>query len=209
MITRGRASAVWKRCGACCESHHARPVDQREMAMRAAPMVDAAALVINLVDHEHRVRWRADRRRTGSRSPLTARCPDVRSAWWSSALNDDKTDGFTMWVPLLDGSERMGVPEVVAGNQRRHQRTATMITSTVNREPGEGRRRSREAVRTSRRPHPAACRDGRSATDRRRRGRRRWSAPEPRPGCGPSPSRPRLVSPAPGQECRRGGTGQR
>ena len=36
-----------------------------------------------------------------------------------------------------------------------------------------------------------------------------WSAPEPRPGRGPDPCRPRLVSPATGQERRRGRAGQR
>ena len=34
------------------QSHHARPDDLPEMAMRAAPLLDARALVIYLVDHQ-------------------------------------------------------------------------------------------------------------------------------------------------------------
>ncbi|MET7951027.1 serine/threonine-protein phosphatase, partial [Micromonospora sp. NPDC005324] len=37
------------------QSHHARPDDLPEMAMRAAPLLDARALVIYLVDHQQRL----------------------------------------------------------------------------------------------------------------------------------------------------------
>ena len=99
------------------QSHHARPDDLPEMAMRAAPLVDVDALVIYLVDHQQRVLL-----------PLLGGCAPAREPFRiegtlggrafsmaSVCVSEAETDGLRVWVPLLDGAERLGVLEVVAG----------------------------------------------------------------------------------------------
>jgi hypothetical protein len=97
------------------QSHHARPEDLPEMAMRAAPMVDATAMVMYLIDHQqrellpllggsapHRRSFAVDGTLGGRAFTMSATC-----------LSDTEPDGLRLWVPLLDGAERMGVLEVV------------------------------------------------------------------------------------------------
>jgi hypothetical protein len=97
------------------QSHHARPEDLPEMAMRAAPMVDATAMIMYLVDHHqrellpllggsapHRDGFAVDGTLGGRAFTMSATC-----------VSDAEPDGPRLWVPLLDGAERMGVLEVV------------------------------------------------------------------------------------------------
>jgi hypothetical protein len=98
------------------QSHHARPEDLPEMAMRAAPMVDATALVIYLVDHQQRVLVPL----VGGSSPrreliaIDGTLPGRAFSMVTSCAGEGEAGGFRLWVPLLNGSERMGVLEVVA-----------------------------------------------------------------------------------------------
>jgi hypothetical protein len=98
------------------QSHHARPEDLPEMLMRAAPLVDATAMVIYLVDHQqrelrpllsgtapHRKPFGVDGTLAGRAFSMVTPCPSEAEA-----------DGSRLWLPLLDGSERLGVLEVVS-----------------------------------------------------------------------------------------------
>jgi len=97
------------------QSHHARPEDLPEMVMRAAPLVDAVALVIYLVDHQQREltpllggsapprkALRIDGTLAGRAFSMVAPCASEAEA------------ASRLWIPLLNGSERLGVLEVVS-----------------------------------------------------------------------------------------------
>ncbi len=97
------------------EAHHARPQDLPEMAMRVARQVGATALVIYVVDHQQREL----RPLLGGSAP--AREPvDVDGTLAGRAFTlsvpypsaGDEAPG--LWLPILDGIERLGVLEVVA-----------------------------------------------------------------------------------------------
>jgi hypothetical protein len=98
------------------QSHHARPEDLPEMVMRAAPLVDATAMVIYLVDHQQRELLPLLGGTTPARKPfgvdgtLAGRAFSMVTPCPSEA----EADGSRLWVPLLDGSERLGVLEVVS-----------------------------------------------------------------------------------------------
>ena len=98
------------------QSHHARPDDLPQMAMEAAPLVDATAMVIYLVDHQqrqllpllggtapHREPFSIDGTLAGRAFSLVTAC-----------VSEAEEDGLRLWLPLLDGMERMGVLEVVS-----------------------------------------------------------------------------------------------
>jgi stage II sporulation SpoE-like protein len=97
------------------QSHHARPDDLPEMAMRAAPLMDAAAIVIYLVDHQqrellpllggtapHREPFRVDGTLGGRAFSLVTAC-----------VSDTEPGERRLWLPLIDGAERLGVLEIV------------------------------------------------------------------------------------------------
>ncbi|MEH1164017.1 PP2C family protein-serine/threonine phosphatase [Micromonospora sp. CPCC 205539] len=98
------------------QSHHARPDDLPEMAMRAAPLLDARALVIYLVDHQQRLLLPLLGGSAPAREPM-----DIDGTLAGRAFSTATTcvgtgdeDGVRVWVPVLDGSERMGVLEITA-----------------------------------------------------------------------------------------------
>ena len=97
------------------QSHHARPDDLPEMAMQAAAQLDAIALVVYLVDHQQRML-----------SPLLAGSAPHREPFavdgtlggraftlLEPSLSDTGLDGVRLWLPLVDGAERLGVVEFV------------------------------------------------------------------------------------------------
>jgi hypothetical protein len=100
------------------QSHHARPEDLPEMAMRAANLLGAAAAVIYLVDHQQRILTPLPGGSAPAREPvqvdgtLPGRAYTTASA--CTTTTDDRDDGARIWLPLLDGAERLGVLEVVA-----------------------------------------------------------------------------------------------
>ncbi|HEX8630689.1 MAG TPA: PP2C family protein-serine/threonine phosphatase [Catenuloplanes sp.] len=98
------------------QSHHARPEDLPEMAMRAAPLVDATALVLYLVDHQQHQLLPLLAGRAPARQPvrIDGTLPGRAFSLMTTCVNDSGGDPSTVWVPLLNGSERMGVLEVVA-----------------------------------------------------------------------------------------------
>lgn len=97
------------------QSHHARPEDLPGMAMRAAPLLDATAMIIYVVDHQQRelipvLGGKAPHRESFSVDGTLAGRAFTMVTPFSS---DTEVDGGRLWVPLLDGSERLGVLEVV------------------------------------------------------------------------------------------------
>lgn len=112
------------------QSHHARPEDLPEMAMRAAPLVDASAMVIYLADHQQR-----------QLLPLLSSGAPARDAFnidgtlagrafslVTACVSAAEPDGYRLWVPLLDGAERLGVLEVVADTQLSDEAADDCIT---------------------------------------------------------------------------------
>ncbi|MEU1749859.1 PP2C family protein-serine/threonine phosphatase [Micromonospora arida] len=97
------------------QSHHARPDDLPEMAMRAAPLLDARALVIYLVDHQQRLLLPLLGGSAPARDPIDIDGTLAGRAFStaSTCVSASGDDGVRVWVPVLDGSERMGVLEVV------------------------------------------------------------------------------------------------
>ena len=98
------------------QSHHARPEDLPEMAMRAAGAVGAAAMIIYVVDHQQRrllpllAGTAPQRERIGVDGTLAGRAYCTVQPCAGQA-----EDGTTrLWLPMLNGSERMGVLEVVS-----------------------------------------------------------------------------------------------
>ncbi|WP_334559835.1 PP2C family protein-serine/threonine phosphatase [Micromonospora sp. CPCC 205561] len=98
------------------QSHHARPDDLPEMAMRAAPLLDARALVIYLVDHQQRLLLPLLGGSAPDREPVDIDGTVAGRAFStaSTCVGSRDEDGVRVWVPVVDGSERMGVLEVVA-----------------------------------------------------------------------------------------------
>ncbi|MFG1677543.1 PP2C family protein-serine/threonine phosphatase [Micromonospora sp. NPDC049282] len=98
------------------QSHHARPDDLPEMAMRAAPLLDARVLVIYLVDHQQRLLLPLLGGSAPAREPIDVDGTLAGRAFStaSTCVGSGDDDGVRVWVPVVDGNERMGVLEVVA-----------------------------------------------------------------------------------------------
>jgi hypothetical protein len=97
------------------QSHHARPEDLPQMAMQAAPLLDATALVIYLVDHQQRMLIPLLAGSAPAREPIAidGTLPGRAFTLVTTVTGGDDA-GARLWVPLLDGSERMGVLEVAS-----------------------------------------------------------------------------------------------
>ncbi|WP_433364380.1 PP2C family protein-serine/threonine phosphatase [Actinoplanes sp. CA-142083] len=92
------------------QSHHARPEDLPEMAMRVAPVLGVSALVIYIVDHQQRVLVPLPGGSAPHRAPTAVEgtIPGRAFALLAPCIGEER-----LWVPLLDGAERLGVLEVV------------------------------------------------------------------------------------------------
>ncbi|WP_204015467.1 PP2C family protein-serine/threonine phosphatase, partial [Virgisporangium aurantiacum] len=95
-------------------SHQARPEDVPALAMRCAELLDAREMVIYLVDYEQRNLMPL----TGDGTPhRTAIAVDGTLPGRSFAMTETHEtnigSGLRLWVPLLDGIERLGVLEVI------------------------------------------------------------------------------------------------
>ena len=98
------------------QSHHARPEDLPEMAMRAAPSVDASAMIIYLVDHQQRVLLPLLGGSAPHRAPVTVDGTLAGRAYSlvRPCVSEGDEAGARLWLPLINGSERMGVLEIVS-----------------------------------------------------------------------------------------------
>ncbi len=97
------------------QSHHARPDDLPQMAMRAAPLVDATAMIIYLVDHQQRELLPLLGGTAPHRQPfkIDGTIGGRAFSMLTTFISDTEPDGLRVWLPLVDGAERMGVLEVV------------------------------------------------------------------------------------------------
>jgi phosphoserine phosphatase RsbU/P len=95
-------------------SHQARPEDVPALAMRCAELLDAQVMVIYVVDYEQRRLMPLAGDGAPQRDAVEI---DGTLAGRSFAMTEmQKTDtgsGVRLWVPLLDGTERLGVVEVL------------------------------------------------------------------------------------------------
>ncbi|SCE73617.1 Serine phosphatase RsbU, regulator of sigma subunit [Micromonospora echinospora] len=95
-------------------SHRTRPEDLPDLVMRVAPLLDASAVLLYLVDHQQR--WLVPL--TGTLSPARQPVPisgTVAGRTFGTLADHEVpgADGVSLWIPLLDGAERLGVLEVV------------------------------------------------------------------------------------------------
>ena len=97
------------------QSHHARPDDLPEMAMRAAPLLGATAMIIYLVDHQQRELLPLLGGTAPPRAPFNIDGTLAGRAFSlvTACVSDTGADGRRLWLPLIDGAERLGVLEVV------------------------------------------------------------------------------------------------
>lgn len=118
-------------------SHRARPEDVPALAMRCAELLDAREMVIYLVDYEQRNLMPL----TGDGSPhrdalaVDGTLPG-RSFAMTETYETDTGSGLRVWVPLLDGIERLGVLEVITTREPSRElladyRTAAGLLSEV------------------------------------------------------------------------------
>jgi hypothetical protein len=99
------------------QSHHAQPEDLPEMAMRSAVLLGADAMVIYVVDHQQRILLPIPGHSAPDRKPVTVDGTLGGRAFTTitPCISEREDAAVRLWVPLLDGAERMGVLEIVTG----------------------------------------------------------------------------------------------
>ncbi|MFC0004911.1 PP2C family protein-serine/threonine phosphatase [Micromonospora siamensis] len=95
------------------ESHHARPEDLPRLARQAAAQLGAKDMLLWLVDHEQRELLPMTDPGTPHREPITVDGTLAGRAY--GLMRPIAGADHRLWVPLLDGLERLGVVEVVSG----------------------------------------------------------------------------------------------
>ncbi len=98
------------------QSHHARPEDLPEMAMRAAVLAGATGMIMYVVDHQQRELLPLLGGSAPKREPLNVEGTVAGRAYMLVTPCPGGADeaGVRLWLPLLNGSERIGVLEVVS-----------------------------------------------------------------------------------------------
>ncbi|MEV0004341.1 PP2C family protein-serine/threonine phosphatase [Micromonospora sp. NPDC050980] len=111
------------------QGYRARPEDLADMAMQAAALLDAAALIIYVVDHQQRALAPLPNDRSPAAPPLPIDGSLAGRAFSTLSPVRGQQDGqHVLWVPLLDGSERMGVVQVIADEPLSDQAVADCAT---------------------------------------------------------------------------------
>ena len=97
------------------ESHDARPEDLPDMVGRVAPLLDVTELVIHVVDHQQRVLVPIMPAEAPERDVIAVDGTVAGRAFSLVTVQEvPGDDAVTMWIPLLDGTDRQGVLQVVA-----------------------------------------------------------------------------------------------
>ncbi|MCY1145699.1 PP2C family protein-serine/threonine phosphatase [Actinoplanes sp. Pm04-4] len=112
------------------QGYRARPEDLADMAMQAAPLLGVQALVIYVVDHQQRtlLPLTGDRSPAGKPEPIDGTLAGRAYSTVSPTLSRPDDGEQVLWVPLLDGSERMGVLQVFADRPLTDQEVADCAT---------------------------------------------------------------------------------
>jgi serine phosphatase RsbU (regulator of sigma subunit) len=118
-------------------SHRARPEDVPALAMRCAELLDAREMVIYLIDYEQRnlMPLPGDGAPVRNVVAVDGTLPG-RSFAMTEVHETDTGSGLRLWVPLLDGTERLGVLEVLTATAPTQQlradyRTAASLLSEI------------------------------------------------------------------------------
>ncbi|MET0418119.1 MAG: PP2C family protein-serine/threonine phosphatase [Actinoplanes sp.] len=112
------------------QGYRARPEDLADMVMQVAPLLGVTAMVIYVVDHRQRELLPL----LGGQSPASRPTPvdGTLAGRAYSTLTPVRgahdAAGQVVWVPLLDGSERMGVLQVTAERPLTDQAVADYAT---------------------------------------------------------------------------------
>jgi hypothetical protein len=96
------------------QAYRARPEDLPAMAMQAAELLGVAAAVIYVVDHRQRELLPLPGPVARDTVAILGTLAGRAYAGQSAVTAESADGGCVLWLPLLDGSERMGVLEVVA-----------------------------------------------------------------------------------------------
>jgi serine phosphatase RsbU (regulator of sigma subunit) len=92
-----------------------RPDDLPDIVMQAAPLLDTTALIIYLADHQQRVLVPLTGALLPERDVVEIDATVPGRAFMTVTPCEVESDGIvTIWVPLVNGSERLGVLEVSA-----------------------------------------------------------------------------------------------
>jgi hypothetical protein len=97
------------------QSHHAGPEDLPEMAMRSAALLGAEAVVIYVVDHQQRILLPLLGGSAPDRAPIAVDGTLGGRAYTmvTPCTGEGENSTVRLWVPMLDGAERMGVLEII------------------------------------------------------------------------------------------------
>lgn len=97
------------------ESHDARPEDLPDMVGRVAPLLDVTDMVIHVVDHQQRVLVPIMPAGAPERDVIAVDGTVAGRAFSLLTVHEVAgDDAVTLWIPLLDGTDRQGVLQVVA-----------------------------------------------------------------------------------------------
>ncbi|MFI7075512.1 PP2C family protein-serine/threonine phosphatase [Micromonospora sediminicola] len=111
------------------QGYRARPEDLADMAMQAAALLGTAALTIFVVDHQQRELTPLSDGRSSAAGSLPIDGTLAGRAFSTVSPVQGEQDGQRMlWVPLLDGSERMGVVQVITDEPLTEQAVADCAT---------------------------------------------------------------------------------
>jgi len=137
-------------------SHRARPEDVPALAMRCAALLDAHEMVIYLVDYEQRTLMPLDGVDAPRRDVIVVDGTLPGRSFTLTKMHETGTgSGHRLWVPLVDGTERLGVLEVLpigepSSDLRADYATAASLLSEVL----TSRRIYGDAVERTRRRQP-------------------------------------------------------
>jgi hypothetical protein len=108
------------------QSYRARPEDLADMAMQAAPLLGVTGLTIFVVDHQQRELLPLPSTSAPDRDAVMIDGTLAGRAFstLTPVAGPPDTDEQEVWVPLLDGSERMGVLQVIADRPLSEQAVA-------------------------------------------------------------------------------------
>ncbi|WP_239166199.1 PP2C family protein-serine/threonine phosphatase [Actinoplanes italicus] len=97
------------------QSHHARPDDLPQMAARAAGLLGVGDMILYLTDHQQRLLLPLLAGDAPAREPFPVDGTLAGRAFSTveACSSDGEPDGRRLWLPLVDGAERLGVLEVV------------------------------------------------------------------------------------------------
>ncbi|WP_229070213.1 PP2C family protein-serine/threonine phosphatase [Actinoplanes sp. DH11] len=111
-------------------AHQARPEDVPALVMQLAPLIDAREMVVYLVDYDQRQLLPLRGHGAPARDPIAIDGTLPGRAFALTHTYETSDAQRRLWVPLLDGTERLGLLEVVtdAGSEQYRQHLSTVAS---------------------------------------------------------------------------------